>query len=169
MATKLDILNMALMALGQKTINDLNDNSDRAIKIQKFYNSAVNETLRAYNWSFATSVIKLKKFFNYKNELKDLPFVYKYPQNILYIQQLFYKGQMRTRQCLANNKFKIVIDRNLNKLILANIEDAYILATVNVSNNTEVFDDIFTSKNSGCSKKENSMSFVFFVAFILFS
>lgn len=143
MVTKLDILNMALTVLGQKTITDLNDPSDRAVKIQVFYNQALHETLRAYTWSFATSVMKLQKVEGFESELEDLPFVYSYPDNVLRIQQLFYKGQPRNRQCLSENRYKIIIDENLNKLILANIEDAYVLATINVSNNTDLFDDVF--------------------------
>ena len=85
----------------------------------------------------------MQEFEDYESELEDLPNVYSYPNNVLRIQQLFYKGQTRNRQCLSNNKYKIVIDDDLNKLILSNIEDAYILATINVSNNTELFDDIF--------------------------
>lgn len=143
MVTKLDIINMALTVLGQKNITDLNDPSDRAVKIQVFYNQAIHETLRAYTWSFATSVLKLNKVDNFESDLEDLPYAYEYPDNVLYIQQLFYKGQPRDRQSLSNNKIKIIIDDNLNKRILSNIEDAYILATINVSNNTELFDDVF--------------------------
>lgn len=143
MVTKLDIINMALTVLGQKNITDLNDPSDRAVKIQVFYNQAIHETLRAYTWSFATSVLKLNKVDNFESDLEDLPYAYEYPNNALYIQQLFYKGQPRDRQSLSNNKIKIIIDDNLNKRILSNIEDAYILATINASNNTELFDDVF--------------------------
>lgn len=61
MASKVDIANMALLKLGQPAIMSLDDNSHQAKLLTQEFNSALEATLRAYPWPFATRRIELAR------------------------------------------------------------------------------------------------------------
>lgn len=172
MADRLDIVNKALGNLGESTIIDLNDKSARSVKIQKFYNEAIRETLRAYRWSFAERTIKLDKI-DYESNIGNLPFAYVYPENVVAVIVLFVAGQdLENLNALKKNRKKI---HNVDgkKIILSNVEEAFAIVTYDESSNEEIFDDIFVSAVSyqlaaasaisitGDAKKRNDMISLF--------
>lgn len=172
MADRLDIVNKALVNLGESTIIDLNDKSARSVKIQKFYNEAIRETLRAYRWSFAERTIKLDKI-DYESNIGNLPFAYSYPENVVAVIVLFVDGQdLENLNALKKNRKKI---HNVDgkKIILSNVEEAFAIVTYDESSNEEIFDDIFVSAVSyqlaaasaisitGDAKKRNDMISLF--------
>lgn len=172
MADRLDIVNKALVNLGESTIIDLNDKSARSVKIQKFYNEAIRETLRAYRWSFAERTIKLDKI-DYESNIGNLPFAYLYPENVVAVIVLFVAGQdLENLNALKKNRKKI---HNVDgkKIILSNVEEAFAIVTYDESSNEEIFDDIFVSAVSyqlaaasaisitGDAKKRNDMISLF--------
>ena len=55
MASQVDICNLALTAIGHKTIASIDEQTEGARKCAVYYQQAVDETLRAYNWNCATA------------------------------------------------------------------------------------------------------------------
>lgn len=172
MADRLDIVNKALQNLGESTIVDLNDKSARSVKIQKFYNEAIRETLRAYRWSFAERTIKLDKI-DYESNIGNLPFAYLYPENVVAVIVLFVAGQdLENLNALKKNR-KRIHNVDGKKIILSNVEEAHAIVTYDESSNEEIFDDIFVSAVSyqlaaaaaisitGDAKKRNDMISLF--------
>lgn len=59
MASQVEICNMALASLGHKTITAITEASEGARKCRVFYQAAVDETIRDYNWNCATARAEL--------------------------------------------------------------------------------------------------------------
>lgn len=55
MASQVDICNLALTAIGHKTIASVDEANEAARKCKVYYQQAVDSTLRAYNWNCATA------------------------------------------------------------------------------------------------------------------
>jgi len=55
MASQVDICNLALTAIGHKTIANIEEQTEAARKCKVYYQPVVDETLRAYNWNCATA------------------------------------------------------------------------------------------------------------------
>ena len=53
-AGALSICNEAIALLGGQTMTDFTDNTQEARLVEQFYTSAINQTLRDYDWAFAT-------------------------------------------------------------------------------------------------------------------
>jgi hypothetical protein len=50
----LNIANEAIALLGGQTLTDFTDNTEEARLVEQFYTSAIRQTLRDYDWAFAT-------------------------------------------------------------------------------------------------------------------
>lgn len=145
MAKRIDILNRALINIGEKIINDLNDKSDRAVKIQLFYNEAIRETLRKYAWQFAERTIALTRRDDYKSKIGNLPYAYDYPENVVAVRTLFYEGQNLENLSELKKNRKKIHNFNGKVILLSNIDNAVANVTWDESNNEGIFDDIFVS------------------------
>lgn len=103
MASQVDICNMALTSIGHKTIANIDEATEAARKCKVYYQQAVDETLRAYNWNCATARSALAQetatpAFGYS-------FQYALPADCLRVLQLAYldlKFKIEGKKLLTN-------------------------------------------------------------------
>ena len=86
MNSKIKICNLALGYLGQGTIASLNQEDERAKRINLFYDAVRDEVLRTHNWGFAT--VRAPLALVRKEETGGL-YLYQYPVDCLFIRRVF--------------------------------------------------------------------------------
>jgi hypothetical protein len=57
--SKVEICNLALLSIGQETIQSLTESSQEAVYCAAFYDSARKQLLRGHPWNFATKIVEL--------------------------------------------------------------------------------------------------------------
>ncbi len=92
MVTKLNICNLALAQLGQSPLTALNEDTERARRLNLFYEPVRDELLRTHNWRFASAENALIRV--------DIPapapdFVYKYPAQALFVRRVFHANAVQ--------------------------------------------------------------------------
>ncbi len=87
MTTKIDICNLALAHLGQAPILSLEQENEKARRLNLFYAPVRDEVLRTHNWAFAAVQEPLVLLAEESNGADRL--VYKYPAEALFIRRVF--------------------------------------------------------------------------------
>ena len=83
MASKLEIVNIALARLGESPIQSLTEDSVPARVVSLLFDSARKSALRDYNWSFATRSASLARMSALPEELFDFQYAYALPPDCL--------------------------------------------------------------------------------------
>lgn len=100
MITKTDIINNALLSIGEDTISDIDSNESFPTEIcKRFYDISRKIVLKATDWPFARTETHLKRLslneatqdggtkeISYNNKF---PYVYALPENYIFIEDLF--------------------------------------------------------------------------------
>lgn len=87
MITKIAICNLALAQLGQASILSLEQDDERARRLNLFYEPVRDELLRTHHWAFANACEPLA-LLEVKQETQE-GFCYKYPAEALFIRRVF--------------------------------------------------------------------------------
>ena len=91
MISKITICNLALAQLGQAPISSLTQEDEKARRLNLFYEPVRDEVLRTHNWGFATVWEPLALM-----EKQDNCFLYKYPQEALFIRRVYQPSYKNT-------------------------------------------------------------------------
>ncbi len=87
MITKITICNLALAQLGQAPISSLDQEDEKARRLNLFYAPVRDEVLRTHNWAFAAVSEPLALLE--KEADAEGSFIYKYPAEALFIRRVF--------------------------------------------------------------------------------
>ena len=103
MASQVDICNLALTAIGHKTIANLDEQNEAARKCKVYYQQAVDATLRAYNWNCAMARAELAQ----ETATPAFGYAYQYalPQEclrVLQLERLTLKFKVEGKKLLTN-------------------------------------------------------------------
>ncbi len=90
MNSKIKLCNLALAHLGQAPISSLNQDDERARRLNLFYDSVRDEVLRTHNWGFAAvqEPLVLVRQICEKGDL----YLYKYPVDALFVRRVLAKN-----------------------------------------------------------------------------
>ena len=83
MASKLEIVNIALARLGESPIQSLTEDSVPARVVSLLFDSARRSALRDYNWSFAIRSDSLARMAALPDEMFDFQYAYALPPDCL--------------------------------------------------------------------------------------
>lgn len=137
MASVVDICNLALSRLGQKSISSI-DEAGIAEKCKLEFNPTKESIIRDYQWSFSTKIESLapidgEKFFGWD-------YVYAYPKNCLRVWRIFNEATYGLSEPIP---FRVIASNvSSKKLILCNLQTAYVEYAAN-TNDTTIFDASF--------------------------
>jgi len=139
MATSVEICNMALAKLGQRPISSLDDTSNQTARYCKtFYEQSKTAVLREYPWSFA-SINRELASVEVPEGYEKWGFAFGYPSDCLQARRL--------HDGIGNDyPYEVIIYRDGGgvdiKIIVTNLEVAYLNYSFNVNNNN-LFDSQF--------------------------
>lgn len=137
MVSTVDICNLALSRIGQKSISSI-DESGIAEKCKIEFNPTKEAILRDYPWSFATRIEALAPIS--EESFFEWDYVYAYPKNCLAVRKIF---NAQTYSSTEKQPYRVITSNNASKLlILCNLETAYIEYTANITDTT-IFDVSF--------------------------
>ena len=103
MASQVDICNLALTAIGHKTIANIDEQSEGARKCKVYYQQAVDATLRSYNWNCAMARATLAQ----DSSPPAFGYAYQYPLpndclRVLQLERLDLEFKVEGRKLLTN-------------------------------------------------------------------
>lgn len=87
MISKITVCNLALAQLGQAPISSLDQEDEKARRLNLFYGPVRDEVLRTHNWAFAGVCEPLALLA--KESDAEGSFIYKYPAEALFIRRIF--------------------------------------------------------------------------------
>jgi hypothetical protein len=138
-ASKVEICNLALFHLGNgKEIASIDERSQEAAVVRRFFDPALEAVLRDFDWPFATKIAALAQVS--VNPNTEWKFSYRYPSDCINIRRVL----SGTRQDTAKSKVPFKIAQGpAGILIFCDIEQASIEYTV-LTTNTQLFPPDFT-------------------------
>lgn len=152
--TKLDICNMALAILGQDDLSSLQEDNQRAILCNQYYDVVREQLLRAHDWSWARAKDKLS-LIRFDKTAGMPAYIYNKPAGCLFVIRVFNQCVHRS---FINNQFKLEFDSELkNEVIRTGLEEAYAEYVRNIEN-TSLFDSQFVSAFAALLAHEIAMS-----------
>lgn len=144
MSSKTAVCNLALAQLGQEPITSLTQTDERARRLDLFYEPVKEEVLRTHNWGFACAREALSLL---ETQETDLPYVYQYPADALYVRRVFHPGHTAAGAS-ARGQFKEGYFKASNTRVLySNLPGAYAEYTKNIMDPT-LFDPAFVKSFS---------------------
>ena len=84
MISKITVCNLALAQLGQAPISSLDQDDEKARRLNLFYEPVRDEVLRTHNWAFAGAEEPLMLIEEVHGK-----FLYKYPAEALFVRRVF--------------------------------------------------------------------------------
>jgi hypothetical protein len=139
MASKLGIWNMALSHLGiSKEVATVNESSQEARALDRFYDETLKEVLSDFPWPFATKFEVLGLVEEDPNI--EWQFSYRYPTDCLHVRKILSGNRNDNRQ--SRVPYRIAIDSS-GKLIFTDMQDAELEYTCLIDN-PEHFPSDFT-------------------------
>lgn len=136
-----DICNLALSRLGKATINSIEyerGNSAEAIRCRLEWDSTKKSVLRDHPWNFATRIEALALVSGVT--VPGWSYVYIYPRNCEFPRRVF---NAATVNLSIKQPYRVIgSNTSSNKLILCNLEQAYMEYTADVQDPT-MFDASF--------------------------
>lgn len=93
MTSKINICNLALAQLGQSPISSLEQENEKARRLNLFYAPVRDEVLRTHNWAFAG--VQARLVLLEEGADSQGRFVYKYPTDALFIRGVFDENHRR--------------------------------------------------------------------------
>lgn len=145
---------MALAALGQAPVTGLNEQNERARRLDLFYEPARREVLRKHDWSFARCAGRLAEV-EVPEEENPYPQnrAYAYPTRALYIVKLFTPGRGGQRL-----EFKEFFSASLNARCLACRHDNVYAEYVQDSTDESKFTPDFCDMLALCLASKTAMT-----------
>lgn len=131
--SKLNICNQALLKIGEQTITSLDEASDNAKLCSIFFDQALEEVLREYPWTSATSRAQLPKLS--RDPIFGYDYAYQLPTDFIRLVQL-YDGNGAWHP----DYYWVIEGRTL----LCNLEEANIIY-IKMINDTKILDSLCTS------------------------
>jgi hypothetical protein len=131
MASKVGIVNISLshLAVGKEIANIETEKSEEATTARRFYDTALEATLRDFPWPFATRITTLALIETTPNT--EWAYSYRYPTDCLYLRKILSGIRNDTRQSRA--VYKIASDSS-GLLILTDQQNAEIEYTLRATN-----------------------------------
>ena len=158
-ASQVEIYNLALGNLGDKTVSLPNENSPQALALTRAWDSARRETLSANQWSFANVIESLAELANYTVP-PGWVYAYQFPAKSVRIWKVLNQYSIgvatdystglsyptsNTPASKVGEDFRVVFDPTLNsKVILSNTPNAYAEYSYDVLDTT-LYDPSFVS------------------------
>lgn len=140
MSSKITICNLALAHLGQEPLVSLEQTDERARRLNLFYEPVKEEVLRTHNWGFACAREILSLL---EKRDSDLPYVYQYPADALYVRRVFCPDGRRGLRGAEGVQFKEEYLKTYNTRVLCTaLPDAAAEYTKNILD-AGVFDAAF--------------------------
>lgn len=137
MASVVEICNLALSRLGQKSIVSI-DEAGIAEKCKIEFNPTKESILRDYPWNFATKIEALAP--GTSETFAGWTYVYTYPKSCLFDRKIFNESTINSTE---KQPYRIISSNGSSKLlILCNLATAYMEYTFNVVDAT-LFDVSF--------------------------
>ena len=134
MANKTTTGNLALGHLGFGTeISNLDtDKSEEATALRRFHDTALEITLRDYNWSFAEAWVQLAlvEEFDDTSAVKEWKYSFRYPSDALKLRKIW--SGIRNDSLQAKVRYRIASD-NAGRLIYTDLEEPSLVYTRNVT------------------------------------
>lgn len=153
--TKLDICNMALAILGQDYMSSLQEENQRAVLCNQFYDIVRQQLLRAHDWGWARAKDKLVLLREEEDGPEYNTMVYQKPSACLFVIRLFNEGPKRW---IDDKEFKLEYDKTLaNEVIRSRMTDAYVEYVKDIEDTT-LFDSQFIAAFSALLAHEIAMS-----------
>ena len=87
MISKITICNLALAQLGQAPISSLEQDDEKARRLNLFYEPVRDEVLRTHNWAFAGTEEPLVLIAEQEKPMGQ--YIYRYPTEALFIRRIF--------------------------------------------------------------------------------
>lgn len=132
MATKLEIVNLALTHIGTKNISAIDAENEQARKCNQIYEGAKQETLKAHTWNFANKKEALVAISD--EESPGWEYVYQKPSKCLFIRKLITEdGELDPDN---PEKFEEVMASGNLQGIASDLEDAWIEYTYDITDPT---------------------------------
>lgn len=138
MISKVDICNLALTYIGQKTITSLDEPSENARRASLLFATALDSVLRAHNWNFAGKIEALAEIAG--EPVLGWAYLYKYPSKCLFVRKIFNQDTLNDAE---PQQFKELLSSTTNqKAIATNLKPAYAEITVQVTD-PNLYDSLF--------------------------
>ncbi|MDR2427197.1 MAG: hypothetical protein LBD46_08490 [Endomicrobium sp.] len=135
-----NICNKALSMFGQKTISNLDEQSEETRKCKLFYNDVRKAVLRGANWNFARKRARLNKVELNENDLSKFHFNYALPPKCLYVRSIYVNGVwVEFEKFIRKELFS---DSQGRKLLSVNIDEALIEYTADIED-SDLYDSEF--------------------------
>ena len=107
MISKITVCNLALAQLGQAPISSLEQDDEKARRLNLFYEPVRDEVLRTHNWAFAGAEEPLVLIEQNRDK-----YVYKYPTQALFVRRVF------TQDGTKNLPFREIFRTDLHSRVL---------------------------------------------------
>ncbi len=107
MISKITVCNLALAQLGQAPISSLEQDDEKARRLNLFYEPIRDEVLRTHNWAFAGAEEPLVLIEQNRDK-----YVYKYPTQALFVRRVF------TQDGTKNLPFREIFRTDLHSRVL---------------------------------------------------
>ena len=138
MASKIEIVNLALTHLGVKVLTSLNEASEGARRVAVVYDFALDEALRARDWTFAT---KFSALVELDEDAIEWDYCYTRPNNCVRVRRLLNSA---TDPKAPPIKFREMLSPDTSvRSIVTDLEDATAEITYRVIDTT-LYDPCFT-------------------------
>lgn len=139
MISKISICNLALAQLGQSPISSLEQENEKARRLNLFYEPVRDEVLRTHNWAFAGVQEPLSLMQQEPDGQGQ--FVYKYPAQALFVRRVFDQSRPRI-------EYREFFRSDLHsRVVLANSAQAWAEYTRRITDETQ-FDAAFVKSFS---------------------
>jgi hypothetical protein len=135
MPSKIEICNLALLALGQRKLNSIDEQTPSARLCRDIFDHEVETTLRAAPWKCAKKIETLGLIAN--ETIPGWSFLYQHPPKCLFVRKVFTEASVKSP---TPDEFEVLLSPvSDTKAIAANISPAYVEYTKKIEN-TELFD-----------------------------
>lgn len=135
MANKTTTANLALghLGFGTEIANLDTDQSEEASALRRFHDTALEITLRDYNWSFSEAwvALALVEEFDNTSAVKEWKYSYRYPPEAIKLRKIF--SGLRNDSLQSKVRYRIASD-DAGRLIYTDLEEANLVYTRNVDN-----------------------------------
>ena len=138
MASKIEIVNLALTHIGAKVLSSLTEVSEGARRVAVVYDFCLDETLRSYDWTFATKFTTLVEL---DEDAIEWSFCYTRPNNCMRVRRII---NAVTDPAAPPEKFREMMAPTTNvRSIVTNVAGATAEITYRVIDPTQ-YDPAFT-------------------------
>ena len=122
MASKLQIVNMALAHIGLKPLADLDGTDPITTAVNTYYDYSLEDVFSEHRWPFANVKTALSEITVEDDDI-EWDFMYTYPSSAARVFLVYSEGSVTTKEY---EEFEVIyLTGSTRKVILTNTEDAY--------------------------------------------